>query len=166
MNSHSCIYTMNFSFSNSTNITTSFIISHCRRVCDQTGAHVARSQKYAIASRQTLIPTRRQAWSGSIRRRCKANIYRSHHRDALYARGNETPAVNHRSHTHFVHKYIVTETSPLDTQVHVCTTLHEARCFETNCHLRMLFFIVDAGAVRTRDGDTVGSIMAKVPLEV
>ena len=28
------------------------------------------------------------------------------------------------------------------------------------------FFIVDAGAVRTRDGDTIGSIMAKVPIEV
>ena len=56
---------------------------------------------------------------------------------------------------------------PLDTQVHVCTTLEEARIIRDNLPPSHAgFFIVDAGAVRTRDGDTVGSIMAKVPLEV
>ena len=56
---------------------------------------------------------------------------------------------------------------PLDTQVHVCTTLDEARFIRDNLPPSHAgFFIVDAGAVRTRDGDTVGSIMAKVPLEV
>jgi hypothetical protein len=88
MNSHSYIYTMNFSFSNSTHINTSSIISHCRIVCHQTVVHVADNQKYVTASRQIPTPTRRQAWPGIIRRRCKANIYLSHHRDADYARGN------------------------------------------------------------------------------
>ena len=56
---------------------------------------------------------------------------------------------------------------PLDTQVHVCTTLQEARTIRNNLPpSHPGFFIVDAGAVRTRDGDTVGSIMAKVPIEV
>ena len=56
---------------------------------------------------------------------------------------------------------------PLDTQVHVCTTLQEARTIRNNLPpSHPGFFIVDAGAVRTRDGDTIGSIMAKVPIEV
>ena len=47
----------------------------------------------------------------------------------------------------------------------MCTTLHEARCIRDKLPPSHAgFFIVDAGA--TRDGDTVGSIMAKVPLEV
>ena len=56
---------------------------------------------------------------------------------------------------------------PLDTQVHVCATLQEARIIRDKLPpSHQGFFIVDAGAVRTRDGDTVGSIMAKVPIEV
>ena len=56
---------------------------------------------------------------------------------------------------------------PLDTQVHVCATLQEARIIRDKLPpSHPGFFIVDAGAVRTRDGDTVGSIMAKVPIEV
>jgi hypothetical protein len=56
---------------------------------------------------------------------------------------------------------------PLDTQVHVCATLQEARIIRDKLPpSHPGFFIVDAGGVRTRDGDTVGSIMAKVPIEV
>ena len=56
---------------------------------------------------------------------------------------------------------------PLDTQVHVCATLQEARIIRDNLPpSHPGFFIVDAGAVRTRDGDTIGSILAKVPIEV
>ena len=56
---------------------------------------------------------------------------------------------------------------PLDTQVHVCGTFQQARTIRDNLPpSHPGFFIVDAGAVRTRDGDTVGSIMAKVPIEV
>ena len=56
---------------------------------------------------------------------------------------------------------------PLDTQVHVCTTLQQARTIRDNLPpSHPGFFIVDAGAVRTRDGDTIGSILAKVPIEV
>ena len=55
----------------------------------------------------------------------------------------------------------------------VCVCVKEARI---GCSARSIrdnlppahagFFIVDAGAVRTRDESTVGSIMAKIPLEV
>ena len=56
---------------------------------------------------------------------------------------------------------------PLDTQVHVCATLQEARIIRDKLPpSHQGFFIVDAGAVRTRDGDTIGSILAKVPIEV
>jgi len=56
---------------------------------------------------------------------------------------------------------------PLDTQVHVCATFQQARTIrDTLPPSHPGFFIVDAGAVRTRDGDTIGSIMAKVPIEV
>jgi hypothetical protein len=51
--------------------------------------------------------------------------------------------------------------------VHACSTLQEARSLRDKLPLEHAgSFIVDAGAVRTRDGDTVGSIMAKVPPEV
>ena len=49
----------------------------------------------------------------------------------------------------------------------MCATLQAARCIRDKLPPSHAgFFIVDAGAVRTRDGDTVGSVMAKVPLEV
>ena len=108
-----------------------------RRVCDQTGAHVACGQKYAIASRQT--PTRRQVWPGSPCRWRRAHIYRSDHRSSLYARGNETPVVNRRSRTHFVHKYIVTEHDPLSIHRYMSVLpWNRQGAFETICHLCML----------------------------